>query len=63
MEAQFVSAGITQGITKYQYAVSSDPDILLEIKDLMKNLPQSSKNEALKARIMSEFQVNEKRTT
>jgi len=38
---------------------SLDLDLLLEIKDLIKNPPQSGKYEALKARIMSEFQASE----
>jgi len=56
MEAQFASTRIIQDATKH--AVSSlDPDLLLEIKDLIKNFPQSGKYKALKAQIMSEFQV------
>jgi len=38
---------------------SLDPDLLFEIKDLIKRLPQSGKYEALKTRIMSEFQACE----
>jgi len=58
MEAQFASARITRDAVKYQHMVSSlDPDFLLEIKDLIKRPPQSVKYKALKARIMSEFQV------
>jgi len=62
MEAQFTSVRITQDATKYQHAVSSlDPDLLFEIKDLIKNPPQSGKYKALKARIMSDFQISEGR--
>jgi len=48
MEAQFASARIMQHVAKYQNAMSFlDPDLLLEIKDLIKKLPQSGKYEAL----------------
>jgi len=60
MKAQFASARIIQDAAKYQHAMSSlDPDLLLEIKDLIKRPLQSGKYETLKARIMSESQASE----
>jgi len=62
MEAQFATNGITQDITKYYHALQAlDASVLAEVSELVINPPESGKYEALKARILSEFQESEEK--
>ncbi|XP_039313514.1 uncharacterized protein LOC120359582 [Solenopsis invicta] len=62
MEAQFATNGITQDLTKYSHALQSfDADVISEVSELVTNPPANGKYEALKTRILAEFQDSEEK--
>lgn len=62
MEAQFATNGITQDLTKFYHAVQAlDAAVLSQVSDIITNSPENGKYEALKAKILREFQDSEKK--
>lgn len=61
MEAQFATSGITQDLTKFYHAVQAlDATVLSEVSELITNPPAYGKYDALKTRILTEFQTAKK---
>ena len=62
MEAQFATNSITQDLTKFYHAVQAlDASVLAEVSELITNPPDNNKYEALKTRILNEFQDSEEK--
>lgn len=62
MEAQFATSGITQDLTKFYHAVQAlDASVLAEVSELITNPPENGKYDALKTRILTEFQDSEEK--
>lgn len=60
MEAQFSLAGITRDDTKYNHVLGSlDPTYLTSVLDIIENPPTDNKYEAIKNRIITEFQQSD----
>lgn len=58
-EAQFALAGVTKDITKFHHIVAKvDQTVLRHVSDLVANPPEQEKYEAIKARLMSRFEMS-----
>jgi len=56
MKMEFIINGITQNLTKFYHALQPlDADVFAEVSELVTN-PANGKYEALKTRILYEFQ-------
>lgn len=60
MEAQFQLAGITRDVTKYNHILGTlDQSCLSSVRDLIRNPPAANEYDAIKERIIAEFQQSD----